>query len=69
MLTCRLIVTGDKALLFEPQSPEAKKFLEVMQQHMQARQQAGQQPSSYMASGGFQPGASHTEYMNRYEQV
>ncbi|GAX82223.1 hypothetical protein CEUSTIGMA_g9651.t1 [Chlamydomonas eustigma] len=58
----RLIVTGDKALLFEPQSPEAKKFLEVMQQHMQARQHS----SNYMTSEGFQPGASHTEYMNRY---
>ncbi len=64
----RLIVTGEKALLFEPQSPDSKKFLEVVLQQMQLHTRQKEitlQGANGSALPNVQVNASHTEYMNR----
>ena len=59
-LPCRAIVTADKALLFEPHLAASRKFVEVVLQHMQARQQQWQSSPSPDQSWAA---ASHTEYI------
>lgn len=65
-----MIVTGDKALLFEPQASDTRKFLEVVLQHMQARQQGGT-PTNPGATTlpdqqQLEAKATHSEYMDTY---
>lgn len=69
----RAILTAEKALLFEPQLPASRKFLEVVLQHMQTRQQPGpgrgtRAPVPPIPSDPMAYTTSHTEYMSRYYQ-
>lgn len=60
----RAIVTADKALLFEPQLDASRKFIEVVLQHMQSRQQPEQPspPDQALAH------ASHSDYIRYYQR-
>ena len=60
-----MIVTGDKALLFEPQAADTRKFLEVVLQHMQARSGGAVAGSTFAPDPHLNATASHNEYMNR----
>lgn len=60
-------MTAEKALLFEPQQPASRKFLEVVLQHLQARQQGG--PLVPLVPDQHRPAPevqSHEQYMSRY---
>ena len=59
-------MTGDKALLFEPQAADTRKFLEVVLQHMARQQLPGAQgPVSFLPTEQPAATASHNEYMSR----
>ena len=64
----RMIVTGDKALLFEPQASDTRSFLSVVQQHMQARHQgSGPAPSAELPDQQLlEVKATHNDYMKAY---
>ena len=69
-LPVRAIVTAEKVLLFEPQQPASRKFLEVVLQHFQARQQPGQpgqMPAAAvdLAKSTIGEQQSHEQYMSR----
>ncbi|KAF5836253.1 hypothetical protein DUNSADRAFT_6205 [Dunaliella salina] len=70
----RAIVTAEKALLFEPNSPATRRFIETMVPHLQSKveqQEFGKGnnvvPASDLAKESALVQASHSEYMARFQ--
>eukprot|EP00200_Dunaliella_tertiolecta_P018622 CAMPEP_0202398076 /NCGR_PEP_ID=MMETSP1128-20130828/1033_1 /ASSEMBLY_ACC=CAM_ASM_000463 /TAXON_ID=3047 /ORGANISM="Dunaliella tertiolecta, Strain CCMP1320" /LENGTH=824 /DNA_ID=CAMNT_0049001133 /DNA_START=49 /DNA_END=2524 /DNA_ORIENTATION=- len=70
----RAIVTAEKALLFEPNSPATRRFIETMVPHLQskvAQREFGKGdnivPASDLAKESALVQASHSEYMARFQ--
>ena len=63
----RAIVTGEKALIFEPHAPASVKFVEVVKSHLTTRSVVnGRANTSSPLSGSQDQSLEHREYMSRF---